>query len=73
MRPIGTKQRSQKIKGKTMIKYKDDMASIDNLEDALELFARNGIWVRITNKAKKDPYGKGLKEAFFKEIKNDNI
>jgi len=56
-----------------MIKYKDDTASIDNLEDALELFARNGIWVRITNKAKKDPYGKGLKEAFFKETKNDNI
>jgi hypothetical protein len=55
-----------------MIKYKDDMASIDNLEDALELFARNGIWVRITNKAKKDPYGQGLKEAFFKGTKNED-
>ena len=54
-----------------MIKYKGETASIDNLEDALELFARNGIWVRITNKAKKDPYGKGLKEAFFKGDKND--
>ena len=73
MRPIGTKHKLQKIKGKTMIKYKDDTASIDNLEDALELFARHEIWVRITNKAKTDPYGKGLKEAFFKEIKNDNI
>jgi hypothetical protein len=49
-----------------MIKYKGDTTSIDNLEDALELFARHGIWVRITNKAKKDPYGQGLKEAFFK-------
>jgi hypothetical protein len=56
-----------------MIKYKDDTASIDNLEDALELFARNEIWVRITNKAKKDPYGQGLKEAFFKEVTNDNF
>ena len=56
-----------------MIKYKDDTASIDNLEDALELFARHEIWVRITNKAKEDPYGQGLKEAFFKEIKNDNV
>ena len=56
-----------------MIKYKDDTVSIDNLEDALELFARNEIWVRLTNKAKKDPYGQRLKEAFFKEIKNDNI
>jgi selenophosphate synthetase-related protein len=55
-----------------MIKYKDDTASIDNLEDALELFARNGIWVRITNKAKADPYGQGLKEAFFKGIKDEN-
>jgi selenophosphate synthetase-related protein len=53
-----------------MIKYKDDTASIDNLEDALELFARNGIWVRLTNKAKTDPYGKGLKEVFFKGIKD---
>ena len=56
-----------------MINYKDDTASIDNLEDALELFARNEIWVRITNKAKTDPYGKGLKEAFFKEVTNDNF
>ena len=55
-----------------MIKYKDDTASIDNLEDALELFARNEIWVRLTNKAKKDPYGQGLKEAFFKGTKNEN-
>ena len=55
-----------------MIKYKGDVASIDNLEDALELFARNGIWVRITNKAKTDPYGKELKEAFFKKAKNEN-
>lgn len=55
-----------------MIKYKGDVASIDNLEDALELFARNGIWVRITNKAKTDPYGKEVKEAFFKESKNEN-
>jgi len=54
-----------------MIKYKGDVASIDNLEDALELFARNGIWVRITNKAKEDPYGQGLKEAFFKGKEND--
>jgi hypothetical protein len=54
-----------------MINYKDETASIDNLEDALELFARNGIWVRITNKAKTDPYGKGLKEAFFKGKEND--
>jgi hypothetical protein len=55
-----------------MINYKDETASIDNLEDALELFARNGIWVRITNKAKTDPYGKGLKEAFFKGAKNED-
>jgi hypothetical protein len=54
-----------------MINYKDDTASIDNLEDALELFARNGIWVRLTNKAKTDPYGQGLKEAFFKGAKNE--
>lgn len=53
-----------------MIKYRGDVASIDNLEDALELFARNEIWVRITNKAKTDPYGKGLREAF--KIKEDN-
>lgn len=50
-----------------MIKYRNDVVSIDNLEDALELFARNEIWVKITNKAKTDPYGKGLREAFFKE------
>jgi hypothetical protein len=55
-----------------MIKYKGDTTSIDNLEDALELFARNGIWVRITDKAKTDPYGKGLKEAFFKGAKNED-
>lgn len=54
-----------------MIKYKDDVVSIDNLEDALELFARNELWVRITNKAKTDPYGKGLRQAFFKEKKDD--
>jgi hypothetical protein len=57
------------LRRKVMIKYKGDVASIDNLEDALELFARNGIWVRITNKAKTDPYGKELKKAFFKEEK----
>lgn len=50
-----------------MIKYRDDVASIDNLTDALELFSRHGIWVKITNKAKKDPYGDELKKAFFKE------
>jgi len=55
-----------------MINYKGDTTSIDNLEDALELFARHGIWVRITNKAKKDPYGQGLKEAFFKGTKNED-
>ncbi len=54
-----------------MIKYKGDVVSIDNLEDALELFARHEIWVRITNKAKTDPYGKGLREAFFKEEKDE--
>ena len=54
-----------------MIKYKDDVASIDNLEDALELFARNEIWVRITNKAKTDPYGKELRKAFFKEADDE--
>lgn len=55
-----------------MIKYKGDVASIDNLEDALELFARNEIWVRITNKAKTDPYGKGLREAFFKGVNDEH-
>jgi hypothetical protein len=60
------------LRRKVMIKYKGDVASIDNLEDALELFARNGIWVRITNKAKTDPYGKEVKEAFFKGAKNEN-
>lgn len=55
-----------------MIKYRGDVASIDNLEDALELFARNEIWVRVTNKAKTDPYGKGLREAFFKEVDDEN-
>jgi hypothetical protein len=54
-----------------MIKYKGDVASIDNLQDALELFARHGIWVKITNKAKQNPYGQRLKEAFFKEKKNE--
>ena len=54
-----------------MIKYRGDVVSIDNLEDALELFARNEIWVRITKKAKTDPYGKELRKAFFKE-KNDD-
>ena len=54
-----------------MIKYNGDVASIDNLEDALALFAKHGIWVKITNKAKKNPYGKRLKEAFFKENKHD--
>jgi hypothetical protein len=53
-----------------MIKYEGDVVTIDNLEDALELLARNEIWVRITNKAKTDPYGQGLKEAFFKGIKD---
>ena len=56
-----------------MIKYKGDTCTIDNLEDALELFARNGIWVRITKKAKKDPYGEGLKQAFFKGEKYETI
>ena len=55
-----------------MIKYKDDTASIDNLEDALELFARNEIWVKVTNKAKKDPYGQRLKEAFFEGKEDEN-
>ena len=55
-----------------MIKYKGDVASIDNLEDALELFARHEIWVRVTNKAKTDPYGTELRKAFFKEAKNEN-
>lgn len=54
-----------------MIKYRGDVASIDNLEDALELFARNEIWVRITNKAKTDPYGKELRKAFFKEADDE--
>ena len=54
-----------------MIKYKGDVASIDNLQDALELFARHGIWVKITNKAKQNPYGQRLQEAFFKEKKNE--
>lgn len=54
-----------------MIKYKGDSVSIDNLEDALELFARNEIWVRITNKAKTDPYGKELRKAFFKDKKDE--
>jgi hypothetical protein len=54
-----------------MIKYKGDVASIDNLQDALELFSRHGIWVKISNKAKKDPYGQRLKDAFFKEKKHD--
>ncbi len=61
------------MRWKKMIKYKGDVTSIDNLEDALELFARNEIWVRVTNKAKKDPYGKGLRKEFFGEIKNDNV
>ena len=54
-----------------MIKYRGDVASIDNLEDALELFARNEIWVRVTNKAKTDPYGKELRKAFFKDKKDE--
>lgn len=54
-----------------MIKYRGDVASIDNLEDALELFARHEIWVRVTNRAKTDPYGKGLRQAFFKEKKDE--
>jgi hypothetical protein len=54
-----------------MIKYRGDVASIDNLEDALELFARNEIWVRVTNKAKTDPYGKELRKAFFKEADDE--
>lgn len=54
-----------------MIKYKGDVVSIDNLEDALELFARNEIWVRITNKAKTDPYGKELRETFFGKEKGN--
>jgi len=54
-----------------MIKYKGDTSTIDNLSDALELFAKHGIWVSITNKAKKDPYGERLKQAFFKGKKDD--
>lgn len=54
-----------------MIKYRGDVASIDNLEDALELFARHDIWVRVTNKAKTDPYGKEVRKAFFKEDSNE--
>lgn len=54
-----------------MIKYRGEVASIDNLEDALELFARHEIWVRVTNRAKTDPYGKELRKAFFKEAKNE--
>lgn len=59
------------MRRKMMIKYKGDSVSIDNLEDALELFARNEIWVRITNKAKTDPYGKELRKAFFKDKKDE--
>jgi hypothetical protein len=55
-----------------MIKYKrNGTQTIDNLTDALELLGRNEIWVTITNKAKKDPYGDKLRKAFFGEIKND--
>ena len=50
-----------------MIKYKGDITSIDNLTDALELFSRHGIFVKITNKAKTNPYGDKLQKAFFKE------
>jgi len=60
--------------GAIMIRYKrNGTQTIDNLEDALELLARNEVWATITNKAKLDPYGKGLKKEFFGEIKNDNI
>jgi len=54
-----------------MIKYRGDVASIDNLEDALELFARHEIWVRVTNRAKTDPYGKELRKAFKIKEAND--
>jgi len=50
-----------------MIKYKGDIASIDNLSDALELFSRHDILVKITNKAKTNPYGDELKKSFFKD------
>ena len=60
--------------GAIMIRYKrDGTQTIDNLEDALELLGRNEVWATITNKAKLDPYGKGLREGLFGEIKNDNI
>jgi len=52
-----------------MIKYDGEVSKIDNLTDALELFARHGIWVSISNKAKKDPYGDKLRKAFFKEVR----
>ena len=54
-----------------MIKYKGDTCTIDNLTDALELFAKHGIWVSITNKAKKEPYGDKLIKAFFKGDKHE--
>jgi hypothetical protein len=55
-----------------VIKYKrNGTQSIDNLTDALELLSRNAIWVTITNKAKKDPYGEELRKAFFKGEKDD--
>ena len=55
-----------------MIRYKrNGTQTIDNLTDALELLSRNAIWVTITNKAKKDPYGEALRKAFFKGEKND--
>lgn len=55
-----------------MIRYKrNGTQTIDNLEDALDLLARNDIFVSITNKAKLDPYGKGLREAFFGKEKGN--
>ena len=52
--------------GAIMIRYKKNgTQTIDNLEDALDLLARNDVLVSITNKAKLDPYGQRLREAFF--------
>jgi len=55
-----------------MIRYKrNGSQTIDNLEDALELLARNEVWATITNKAKLDPYGKGLREGLFGKEKGN--
>jgi len=50
-----------------MVKYKEDGThTIDNLQDALELLGKYQIWTSVTDKAKKDPYGKKLRKVFFK-------